>query len=161
MPPRTARGKPVRLALIAAGAALVIPLLASSGYSSNPPCAATCVAPSVPHGAYSTGAGAWPGMHTLRFAFGISSAYRSELDAAQANGMRAIVYIGGYNKTTCQFGRDDAWVRSHIAAILGHPAVRFYYIADEPHISTFRMRRHRFAPARTSCTRSTPASPPS
>ena len=126
----------MRLALIAAGVALVLPLLASSGYSSNPPCTATCLAPSAPHGSYSTGAGAWPGMHNLRFGFGISSAYRSELDVAKANGMTAMVYIGGYNKTTCQFGRDDAWVRSHIAAILGHPAIRFYYIADEPHIST-------------------------
>ena len=60
-------------------------------------------------------------------------AYRTYLDALPA-GAKALVWLGDYDNTTCTWEKSDDWIRTHVAAIAGHPAIAAYYIADEPHI---------------------------
>src|SRR5437879_1988111 len=71
------------------------------------------------------------------FAAGFSAidrgAYRTYLDALPA-GAKALVWLGDYDNTTCTWEKSDDWIRTHVAAIAGHPAIAAYYIADEPHI---------------------------
>lgn len=64
--------------------------------------------------------------------------YRSDLDALDAEGMKAIVWLGAYNRKVtepCSFERDETWIRERIRAIAGHPAIAAYQIADEPDAS--------------------------
>jgi hypothetical protein len=57
-----------------------------------------------------------------------------ELDAAWAQGLAGVVWLGGYqNEPACQFVESDDWVRSHVLAIKDHPGVRGYQIDNEPH----------------------------
>jgi hypothetical protein len=60
------------------------------------------------------------------------------LDRLQARGMRAIVWLGAYNRAVsdpCAFERDDEWIRRRVGAVAGHPAIAAYQIADEPDAS--------------------------
>ncbi len=69
-----------------------------------------------------------------RTGFGVVQAgpYREGLDALEAAGLRAMVWLGSYDNRTCAFERDAAWVRRQVSAIAGHPAIYAYYIGDEP-----------------------------
>jgi hypothetical protein len=69
--------------------------------------------------------------------FGVvqTNPYREGLDALRAAGLQGMVWLGAYQNSTCAFEHDDAWVRRHVAAIAGHPAILAYYIADEPLVS--------------------------
>lgn len=62
----------------------------------------------------------------------MTSVYREDLDPLQARGLRGVVWLGGWNNDTCSWKQDDAWVRAHVSAIAGHPAVLAYYLGDEP-----------------------------
>lgn len=61
---------------------------------------------------------------------------KADLDKLQASGMKGVVWLGSYNRGaqagTCRFERDDAWIRSTIPAIAGHPAIAAYQVTDEP-----------------------------
>jgi hypothetical protein len=61
-------------------------------------------------------------------------AYRESLDALLPAGLEGMVWLGAYDSGTCTFEHDDAWVRQHVSAIAGHPAIYAYYIADEPRV---------------------------
>ena len=62
----------------------------------------------------------------------MTSPFTVNLDALQARGLRGVVWLGqGYNQY-CHWENDDAWIRSHVAAIAGHPAIIAYYLGDEP-----------------------------
>jgi hypothetical protein len=58
--------------------------------------------------------------------------WRAELDALQAAGMRAVVWLWDYDDAGCTFEKDDRWVREVVTAIAGHPAILAYQVADEP-----------------------------
>lgn len=58
--------------------------------------------------------------------------WRDHLDGLQRDGLRGLVWLFGYDNTTCSFDRDDAWVRETVTAIAGHPAIVAYNVADEP-----------------------------
>jgi hypothetical protein len=60
---------------------------------------------------------------------------RGELRALAARKLKAMVWLGGYSNSTCRFAESDAWVRSHVRAIAGSPAVAAYFIDDEPDAS--------------------------
>ncbi len=60
-------------------------------------------------------------------------AYRDYLDGLPA-GVKALVWLGDYDNTTCTWEKSDDWIRTHVEAIAGHPAIAAYYIADEPHL---------------------------
>jgi len=61
--------------------------------------------------------------------------FRAELDKLQAQGMKAVIWLGAYGRGSaapCQFERDDNWIRSVVPAIAGHPAIAAYQVTDEP-----------------------------
>lgn len=58
--------------------------------------------------------------------------YRDLLDGLQGAGLKGYVWLGNYRNETCGFENPDAWVRSHLEAVAGHPAIGGYYVADEP-----------------------------
>ena len=64
-----------------------------------------------------------------------ASPYRSTLDALANHGMKAIVWLGAYNRKVtqpCAFEHDDAWIRDRVASVAGNPAIVAYQITDEP-----------------------------
>jgi hypothetical protein len=63
-------------------------------------------------------------------------AYRDRLDDLQSLGLKGLVWLGGYDNTTCTFVYSDGDVRTHIAAINGHSAILAYEIDNEPHADT-------------------------
>jgi hypothetical protein len=58
------------------------------------------------------------------------SPYRSLIDALPA-GQQALVWIGPYDLSTCDFDLSDADIRTMLADLAGDPKVAGYYIADE------------------------------
>lgn len=49
-------------------------------------------------------------------------------------GTKALVWLGNYNNSTCDWDQSDDAVRAEVTAIAGNPEVAGYYIADEPHV---------------------------
>jgi hypothetical protein len=60
-------------------------------------------------------------------------AFREDLDALPS-GVKGMVWVGNYDNSICDWQKSDDWIRSHLAAIKGHPAIAMYYLADVPHI---------------------------
>jgi hypothetical protein len=69
----------------------------------------------------------------------------SELDDLHDRGLRAVVWLGEYNRnrwgveddvSRCRFLFDDDWIRDRVGLIAGHPAILAYQIADEPSYAT-------------------------
>lgn len=48
-------------------------------------------------------------------------------------GVKGMVWVGNYDNSVCDFQKSDDWIRSHVAAIAGHPGIATYFIADIPH----------------------------
>ncbi len=71
---------------------------------------------------------------TLGFTAAIAPASMSGLDAAQAQGLKAIVWLGDYNKTGCTWPSSvsNSAITTKVNAIKNHPALIGYWIADEP-----------------------------
>jgi len=61
-----------------------------------------------------------------------TGAYAEDLATLQSHGMEGLVWLGGYSNDSCRFYEDNSWVRSHVPAIAGSPAIAAYYLADEP-----------------------------
>ena len=70
----------------------------------------------------------------LRLGFNLidTGPYREELDRLAVRHAKGFVWLGGYSNERCRFRESDRWVRSHVAAIAGHPGVGAYFIDDEP-----------------------------
>jgi hypothetical protein len=49
-------------------------------------------------------------------------------------GTKALVWLGNYDNTTCDWEQSDDEIRTDVGAIAGNPNVAGYYIADEPHV---------------------------
>ena len=60
------------------------------------------------------------------------SPYDIYLDEAVAHGMKATVWLGSYLNETCSWERDEAWIRTRIAEVAGHPGILAYQLGDEP-----------------------------
>jgi hypothetical protein len=58
--------------------------------------------------------------------------YRSELDELSKANMKGVVWLWGYDGSTCSFSRSDDEIRSQVSLIAGHPAILAYQIDDEP-----------------------------
>jgi hypothetical protein len=58
---------------------------------------------------------------------------RAQLDRAYAAGLRAGVWLGNYDGGACVWNWSDATVTQRITAVRGHPAIAYYFLADEPH----------------------------
>src|SRR5438270_9141269 len=61
------------------------------------------------------------------------SAFRKYLDALP-RGAKGKVWLGNYDNSTCSWEKSDDWIRSHVPAIAGHPAIGVYELADVPHV---------------------------
>jgi len=58
----------------------------------------------------------------------------TDLDRAHANGLKALVWLGGFeNEPTCAWRQSDAWVTEQVNKVKNHPAVIGYQIDNEPH----------------------------
>jgi hypothetical protein len=64
-----------------------------------------------------------------------SGPYPAEMRALVRHHLKGVVWLGGYDNTTCSFHQSDAWVRSHVSAIAGSAGVGAYFIDDEPNAS--------------------------
>lgn len=65
-----------------------------------------------------------------------SGPYADQLSAEAAAGVKGMIWLGGYSNTTCSFNQTDAWVTSHVSAIVGNPGVGYYFIDDEPNVAS-------------------------
>ena len=61
--------------------------------------------------------------------------YAGALAALSQAGLKAIVWVGGWNKRTCVWELSDAQLTATINSIKGNPAILMYYLADEPLLS--------------------------
>jgi hypothetical protein len=57
---------------------------------------------------------------------------RRELDRLAAHGLKAVVWLWGYDRASCRFAHPDDAIRREVSAIAGHPAILAYQIDDEP-----------------------------
>jgi hypothetical protein len=62
--------------------------------------------------------------------------YKELVDPLAARGLRAMIWLGGYDNSTCRFVKSDAWVRKHVRKIAGHRGVEAYNIDDEPNAAS-------------------------
>jgi hypothetical protein len=127
-------------------ALLVIPLAACSASSQPRPTpspaaqatpAASQFPAAFPRGAYGKDgtASGYDQIRSAGFNAVMTGAFRADLDALQAQGLKGVVWLGqGYN-TQCIWQYDDAWIRVHVSAIAGHPAILAYYLGDEPSVT--------------------------
>jgi hypothetical protein len=58
---------------------------------------------------------------------------RAQLDRAWGAGLRAGVWLGNYDDVNCRWNWSDSTVSTRINAVKGHPAIAYYFVADEPH----------------------------
>jgi hypothetical protein len=72
----------------------------------------------------------------LGFNYVDSGPYIEDMRLLAAHHLKGLVWLGGYSNVTCTFEKSDEWVRSHVSAIAGSPAVGAYYISDEPNAAT-------------------------
>lgn len=81
------------------------------------------------------------------------AADRDRLDYIRSLGLKGLVWLGGFDNSTCSFVYSDAEVRTKVEAIAGHPAILGYEIDNEPHAyecsSAPRQIRHRVALVRS------------
>jgi hypothetical protein len=55
-----------------------------------------------------------------------------QLDELLNRGLRALVWLGPFNRDSCSFERSQGWVEEVVIAARSHPAVLAYQLADEP-----------------------------
>lgn len=69
--------------------------------------------------------------------FGVVPAnpFREELRELRTYRLKALVWLGDYENSTCSFEKSDAWVRERVSSIASSPVVVAYYLADEPYAS--------------------------
>jgi hypothetical protein len=58
------------------------------------------------------------------------------LDALQGQGLKAIVWLGDWDKQRCRWQISDSQLARVVAAVKGSPAMLAYYLADEPLLSS-------------------------
>lgn len=63
-------------------------------------------------------------------------AYRDRLDYLQSLGLKGLIWLGGFDNTTCSFIFSDREATTKVKAIRDHPAVLAYEIDNEPHAET-------------------------
>ena len=61
--------------------------------------------------------------------------YAGALSAIDALGLKAIVWVGSWQKHACTWDLSDAQLTDTINSIKGSPAILMYYLADEPLLS--------------------------
>jgi hypothetical protein len=85
----------------------------------------------MPHGIFSTSGASASGVANLGFDFAWGY-NRAQMDTLSANGLKALVFLGGINDATCTWNWSDDTVRTKVTDLRTHPATFGYYLADEP-----------------------------
>jgi hypothetical protein len=86
-----------------------------------------------PHGLMASGSADYAQIAALGYDFVTVSAYRDRLDRAHAAGLKAALWLGGFNYDTCLWNWPETKLRTRLAEVQGHPAIHAYFIDDEPH----------------------------
>jgi hypothetical protein len=56
----------------------------------------------------------------------------ASLDRLHARGMKAVIWLGSYDRQVhCGFERDDTWIQTVVAGLAGNPAIAAYQLGDE------------------------------
>jgi len=87
-------------------------------------------------GIYTTTGADYARIASLGFRTVIANPTKVQLDQVRLYGLKAMLYLGGYDSGTCAFGWSDDTVRERVTAIKDHPASVMYYVADEPHLAS-------------------------
>jgi hypothetical protein len=126
-------GRAIRILVLVAAVLATV-----AGQLATPHRVAAAYSSDYPRGAYSTDTSnstydklAGAGFNTV-----MTSPYAEYLGALQARGLKGVVWLGSWRNSTCSWSENDAWVRSHVTAIAGHPAVAAYYLGDEPNFGS-------------------------
>lgn len=72
------------------------------------------------------------------YSFVFSKPVTTDLNRAQAHGLKAAVWLNGYkdgndSPPICVWRSDDATVASQVDLVKNHPATAYYFVDDEPH----------------------------
>jgi hypothetical protein len=118
--------------------ALAAAVVLGSVWAASVPAAAaatTVPAPSMVRGIYASWpyATEYPAIAGLGFNAVSVEPWRDRLDDLQSLGLHGLIWLGGYDNSTCTFVRSDAWVTERVLDIRDHPAVLAYEIDNEPH----------------------------
>lgn len=62
--------------------------------------------------------------------------YPGALAALNAEGLKAVVWLGGWKKASCVWDLSDSQLTTTVNSIKGSPAILLYYLADEPLLSS-------------------------
>lgn len=87
----------------------------------------------IPHGLMASGTADYAQIAALGYDFITISAYRDRLDRAQAAGLKAALWLGGFDYDACSWNWSESTLRTRLAEVQGHPAIHSYFIDDEPH----------------------------
>jgi hypothetical protein len=58
---------------------------------------------------------------------------RQSLNRLRNNGLKGLIWLGGYDSDDCEFNESNAWVRGKVRTLGGHRAAYAWFIDDEPH----------------------------
>jgi hypothetical protein len=85
-------------------------------------------------GVFADGAADFTQIRSIGFNAITTNTTLADLDRAQAAGLKALVWLGGFeNEPVCEWRHTDAWVTQEVNKIKAHPAVIGYQIDNEPH----------------------------
>lgn len=85
-------------------------------------------------GVFADGAADFTQIRSIGFNAITTNTTLTDLDRAQAAGLKALVWLGGFeNEPVCDWRQTDAWVIQEVNKIKDHPAVIGYQIDNEPH----------------------------
>jgi hypothetical protein len=87
----------------------------------------------IPRGVMASGTADYAQIAALGYDFTTISAYRDRLDRAQAAGLKAALWLGGFDYNACSWNWSESTLRTRLAEVQGHPAIHSYFIDDEPH----------------------------
>lgn len=122
-----------RFALVAVLLCLGGLLLYALAQPRTPHAPAATFRTTTPHGTLANAHSNMRAVVSLGFDFVTVSAWREELDRAQAAGLKVLVWLGGFDYTTCRWNWSMAKLRDRLQDIKGHPAIFGYFVDDEPH----------------------------
>ena len=58
---------------------------------------------------------------------------RPDLNRLRNNGLKGLIWLGGYDTDDCEFNENNAWVREKVKELRRHRAAYAWFIDDEPH----------------------------
>jgi hypothetical protein len=116
-------------------AAFVLGCAAGTSAHTTVASATTAPPPSMVRGIYASWpyASEYPTIAGLGFNAVSVEPWRDRLDYLQSLGLKGLVWLGGYDNSTCTFVRSDGWITDRVLDVRDHPAVLAYEIDNEPH----------------------------